>query len=175
MKLCLFCSKALSGRQIKFCSRLCSNKHRYSYSEAEMRELKRLYVECGLSQRELSNKFEVSFCTITKRLKSMGVVLRKKYPKGSRNIYRTGNCPITGKRKGIHRIRAEKKYGLLNSNQCVHHIDMDEKNNTDSNLDVLTRKEHNKAHASFNKLCADLIKSGIVEYNRELKVYEVRK
>jgi len=48
----------------------------------------------------------------------------------------------------LHRVVAENKLGrLLNSNEIVHHIDEDKKNNDPSNLEVMTRRSHNELHA----------------------------
>ena len=47
----------------------------------------------------------------------------------------------------VHRIQAMKMLGrYLEDNEVVHHIDEDPSNNEFSNLEVMTRKQHNRHH-----------------------------
>jgi len=47
----------------------------------------------------------------------------------------------------LHRVVMENHLGrLLNTNEIVHHIDGNKKNNSISNLQVMTAKEHNSHH-----------------------------
>ncbi len=46
-----------------------------------------------------------------------------------------------------HRVKATKKIGRpLRSNEVVHHIDGNKRNNRMSNLQVMTRSQHYKLH-----------------------------
>ena len=52
----------------------------------------------------------------------------------------------------LHRIKASKKLGRpLSSDEIVHHIDGNKKNNRKSNLQVISRSEHYKIHHNNNK------------------------
>ena len=56
-----------------------------------------------------------------------------------------------GSYKAEHRIIMEKELGReLNSDEIVHHIDENKKNNSIDNLVVLTRAEHAKIHHTKN-------------------------
>lgn len=49
----------------------------------------------------------------------------------------------------LHRVIMENHLGrLLNTNEIVHHIDENKKNNLIENLQVMTKEEHNKYHGS---------------------------
>lgn len=80
-------------------------------------------------------------------------------------------------RKGYvpeHRLVMEKKLGrILTPEELVHHIDCHKQHNNVDNLDVCSLSEHNQAHASFEKLVAELMDMGVVKYDREAKKYFV--
>lgn len=69
-------------------------------------------------------------------------------------VTKAGYIEITkGESKGRleHVVIMEDKIGRrLYSNECVHHIDHDKKNNAISNLELMTRSEHAKLHALHN-------------------------
>ena len=54
----------------------------------------------------------------------------------------------------------------------VHHIDGDKRNNKIENLALLTVKEHNNAHAKTELLIFELVKRGMVIFNRDTKLYD---
>lgn len=55
------------------------------------------------------------------------------------------------KGRGLHVVIAEKHIGRrIRPNEVVHHIDEDKKNNSTSNLQVMTRAEHARIHALEN-------------------------
>ena len=54
----------------------------------------------------------------------------------------------------------------------VHHIDGNKQNNILSNLVLLTVEEHNNAHAKSELLIFQLVKDGIISFNRTTKLYE---
>ena len=57
-----------------------------------------------------------------------------------------------GKYRQKHRLIVEKFLGRkLSSNQIVHHIDGNKKNNILSNLKVMTREEHSSIHGGKHK------------------------
>ena len=62
----------------------------------------------------------------------------------------------------------------LEKDEVVHHIDGDKKNNDISNLFLTTTAEHNKLHGASESLIFDLVKQGIVIFNRTTARYEIR-
>jgi len=73
-----------------------------------------------------------------------------------------------------HRLNAEKIIGrVLNHDEYVHHIDMDNSNNDISNLFIAKRGEHRRTHASFNRLCKELLNMKVVKFNKKKGVYEL--
>ncbi len=57
--------------------------------------------------------------------------------------------------------------------EVVHHIDGNRQNNTLSNLQLMTVKEHNACHGSAGSLIFALYKMGIVGYNKKIKRYYI--
>jgi len=66
----------------------------------------------------------------------------------------------------IYRIAAIEKLGRkLVRGEHVHHIDMDSNNNAPENLYVYdSSTKHGKAHGSFNKLVAGLVRDNIIGF-----------
>lgn len=51
----------------------------------------------------------------------------------------------------LHRVKASKKLGRpLCSDEVVHHIDGNKKNNIKSNLQVMSKSEHYRIHRDYN-------------------------
>lgn len=69
-------------------------------------------------------------------------------------VTKSGYIEITkGENKGRleHVLVMERKIGRrLYSNECVHHIDHNKKNNHISNLELMTKSEHARHHALHN-------------------------
>lgn len=84
---------------------------------------------------------------------------------------------LHGKRVYEHRYLMEKELGRpLKSNEIVHHIDGDRKNNDITNLYLCeTRAKHRIAHSSYEKLLTELVQKGYVEFDRATGVYKVCK
>jgi ribosomal protein L37AE/L43A len=61
----------------------------------------------------------------------------------------------------------------LEKDDVVHHIDGDKTNNKLDNLFLTTTAEHNKLHGCSEKLIFELVKKGIVIFNRETARYEL--
>ncbi|MBT7755447.1 MAG: HNH endonuclease [Candidatus Magasanikbacteria bacterium] len=56
--------------------------------------------------------------------------------------------------------------------EVVHHIDGDKKNNKLENLVTMTVQEHNNCHAKSEKLIFEMVKAGLITFNRETNLYE---
>lgn len=86
----------------------------------------------------------------------MGLFNRHKYyytKEGYKQVYKpkspeareNGYAPL-------HRVNASKKLGRpLRSDEVVHHIDGNKKNNRKSNLQVMSKSQHYKIHQNNNK------------------------
>ena len=61
----------------------------------------------------------------------------------------------------------------LTKGEVVHHIDGDKTNNNLDNLYLTTVTEHNKLHAESESIIFELVKKGIVIFNRETARYEL--
>lgn len=71
---------------------------------------------------------------------------------GSRNVIYE-EIIIKGKRYKSHRLIMEKHIGRkLKSNEVVHHIDGNGKNNNIDNLKIMTRSQHSRLHADVSFL-----------------------
>lgn len=85
--------------------------------------------------------------------------------------YISRGYPIVRGRTGVpeHRIVAKAKPG-----EVVHHIDGDRANNSIENLAVLaSAAEHRKAHSSLQRIAYQLIRLGVIGYDRESSTYYV--
>ncbi|KKN22238.1 hypothetical protein LCGC14_0917390 [marine sediment metagenome] len=70
------------------------------------------------------------------------------------------------------RFVAEELVGrVLSIDEFVHHIDMDKTNNLKDNLYISQQRAHKNIHASFNRLCKELMIRGIVTFNKESESY----
>lgn len=80
----------------------------------------------------------------------------------------------------LHRVVMENHLGrLLTSDEIVHHIDEDPSNNDISNLQVMSRSEHNQLHKSTGRCMADLqcpncLTMFTIEARRTYKVKKTR-
>lgn len=59
----------------------------------------------------------------------------------------------------------------LRKGEVIHHIDGDKTNNDIANLDLCTVKEHNNVHAKIESVVFELVKRGVVKYDRVTKRY----
>ena len=71
--------------------------------------------------------------------------------------------------KPVIRYKSGKKKGMIKEHgELVHHIDMDKRNNDISNLSLCNSVSHHiNVHASYNKVCAKLMKDGIVSFKND--------
>lgn len=81
----------------------------------------------------------------------------------------------TGK-KYIRRIAEISQNIVLEKGTYVHHIDMDDTNNSPDNLIVCYgNSQHSSLHGSLNKLVKELIKREIIYINVEEMKYKIKK
>src|SRR4030067_2949826 len=65
----------------------------------------------------------------------------------------------------VHRNIVEQMLGKhLNSNDIVHHIDIDKSNNQPENLYVCSRSEHQNIHKQLERIASRLIKREIIDF-----------
>ena len=75
-----------------------------------------------------------------------------------------------------HRLIMEKKLNrYLNKNEHVHHIDYNKTNNKINNLIVLSNSEHMKLVGNLYSLFPELIKDGIIKFDKRKKRYYYEK
>lgn len=75
-----------------------------------------------------------------------------------------------------HLVVMEKFLGRqLNKNEVIHHIDGDKINNTIDNLWLTSSKGHRKAHTSLQDIGYNLLKLGIVKFDKEKGEYFLAK
>lgn len=136
----------LKGKKHHFCCRQCladfSSKKKNPDGYSELKD----YTNMGSHMAALNRQLNPTRMTPATRKK-----LRE---------YHLG----TGKGKGYakhygrheHRVIAERMLGRpLNSDEIIHHIDCDKRNNCPDNLLVMTQSEHSKLHARLRKFWAD--------------------
>jgi hypothetical protein len=61
----------------------------------------------------------------------------------------------------------------LKKGEVVHHIDGDKRNNNLENLFLTNVAEHNKLHAESESIIFELVKRGLVQFNRNTARYEL--
>ena len=80
------------------------------------------------------------------------------------------------KYKKYHVLMAEKSLKRrLFHGEHVHHINGNAIDNRAENLIVMNESDHSMAHFSMDDCCYILYKQGLISFNRELKVYSIRK
>ena len=70
----------------------------------------------------------------------------------------------------LHRVLVENRLGrLLQSTEIPHHIDGNKFNNVDSNIDVLTKEEHDRLHSTERTLPLTKVNCGYCGTKFEVK------
>jgi len=97
--------------------------------------------------------------TLTKRIKEKESPKKEiKYPQTSR-----------GKK---HRMIVEKRINRkLSNEEIIHHIDLDKKNFKESNLLLTDSTEHPMIHKNLRDLSIDLLKKGIIKFDKNKREY----
>ena len=99
-------------------------------------------------------------------------ILTLTHPHRSKSNYVPYHRWLMEKHKGrylkpVVRYKSGNKKGKIKEHgELVHHIDMDKKNNDISNLMICNGMGHHQdVHATYNKICATLMKRGIVQFS----------
>jgi len=99
---------------------------------------------------------------ITKSSSGYWLVLKPNHPNANIN-----------NRVALHRLIVEESLGrYLKKDEYVHHIDFDVENNNLENLHVIGIKKHSALHGQVNKIFGQLVKEGIVVFNKKKGRYE---
>lgn len=97
-------------------------------------------------------------------------------------IRMSADVPYPGKRSGKNyayvrehtKIMQDHVGRRLEKDEVVHHIDGDKTNNSIENLDLCTKQQHNKCHATSEEIVFELYKRGLVGYDKRTKRYFLR-
>lgn len=117
----------------------------------------------------------VGYESITKRIENnVGITYvrdKDEYP----YVYVGKNYPYSNRtslREHIF-VMQEHLERKLEKGEIVHHIDGDKLNNKLDNLFLTTVDEHNKLHAASENIIFDLVKKGLVVFDRETARYKL--
>ena len=91
------------------------------------------------------------------------IYIGKNYP------YRSGGYTHIREHQYIMEIHLGRR---LQKGEIVHHIDGNKQNNNLENLYLTSVAEHNKLHAESESIIFELVKNGLVRFNRDTVRYE---
>lgn len=153
-------------------------------------ELKRLYEDEGLTCQQIADTCGATKAVVARALHKAGINVRDQ--KGvNHSQWKGGRVVISSGYVGVwrpdhprcnqqgyvreHIVVMEEQLGRpLTDEEIVHHIDFDKKNNDPKNLfNCEDNKEHSVVHNQANELFGQMVKSGLVIFNRETKEYEL--
>jgi len=103
---------------------------------------------------------------------------RKRKPVGSTNLSQDGYVrvkviPGAGQWRKLHHVIVEETIGRpLVAGEVVHHINGDRLDNDPDNLHLCAdQTEHGRVHASFEQLLGELLRDGVVKFDRQTGRY----
>ena len=140
----------------KYCSTDCSNRGRSLPLVADVADLKRLYLDEKKTTREIAEMYGSTWKHVSRTLKHMGVKLR------------IGREARGHKRSRMYRTIAQAREGrLLRSNEVVHHIDCNWRNNNPANLVVVLRRKHAGLHKQLENISVQLFVAGLITFDHQ--------
>lgn len=132
---------------------------RFVQHDIQDEKISEMYLQNLLSMREIAKIFSCDLSVIKRRLERLNIKLRDHKENQQRSfakrrkgytVHAAGYCQITygeNRNRRLHDVLMEKQIGRrLNSDEVVHHIDGDRRNNDMNNLALMTRSEHTKMH-----------------------------
>lgn len=148
-----------SVTKIGYCLLHYKRWKRYGVPELPKR-IKKRCVHCGRSAvaRKLCYRHYQSWKRYGDALRSEQNIERRRRNKKEPYLRVNG--------REIHKEIAESIIGRkLERGEIVHHIDLDKRNNSKSNLHIChNRREHNRCHYSLEQVGAELLRKGIIRF-----------
>ena len=152
-----------------YCSVQCAGVSKRKGNDIPIETLKNMYETMGY--KAIAKKLSMNYKNVMKRLKEAGVKSRKNTQDIEPKQYRTVKAPYghqNARANGMikeHILIASQMIGRpIMKEEVVHHINMDKKDNCPENLAVLSRARHARHHGQINRLIAELMEKGIIEY-----------
>lgn len=148
--------------------------------KVEKKLLEEQYTNLKKSYREISKEFNIPLGSIRYWMKKYNIPIRKMIGKnhfnwkGGKRVMRGYNYTLKPNHKRATKgyvrnciLVAEEKLGrILEKGEVVHHIDGNTLNDDKDNLYVYKNdKLHQKVHIGFRKICYELYKQGVIEFN----------
>jgi DNA-binding transcriptional regulator LsrR (DeoR family) len=167
----------------QFCSQQCWGQYRMKESRKRVPQLIELYVHQGMSSHQIAQQTGMHASLILRFLNEAGVETRDagayvkkaiRIKSGYRVVDAHGHPRAFDDHKVYeHTLVAERLIGrYLLKDEFVHHVDLDKQNNSENNLIVLNASEHMTHHRQLNQVVSELIKDGIIYYDRTTKTYK---
>lgn len=128
----------------------------------------------GMSQSEVAKIIGCNGVDIANRIKSLGYSSWYEI-KGSKANSEYERVFKDGRIRPKHRVVVEEHIGRkLESNECIHHINFEKKDNRIENLHVFNdRAAHRRAHMSIETIGKQLYDHGLIGFDRDEGVYEL--
>ena len=122
-----------------------------------------------------NNTDTIAIINVAERMDAKAGTIKEK-KNGYREIYIGKNYPYNRKPGCIRMhvyVMEQHIQRKIEQGEVVHHIDGDKRNNDLSNLFLTTVEEHNRLHARSELIIFELVKRGVVRFNREIGRYEL--